>query len=204
MKTIPFLLFALLIGCASKPDPWVSEAPPEVASSIDPLEPVRYPEVVRQYHIGRTVDSNHGDVMHDSHPVYRVEAQSRWNLKPAGGRPDPLLNPPRDAAYVPPITNDVVLAELNRQKAATERVLFEAHQLAQSFDELQTVLTNMQAVARDHVALKGLILNSDQRMNRMEARMNEFMESVTNRSDEVPPETEADPDSESIIDFKIP
>jgi len=116
MKTIPFLLFAMLIGCASKPDPWVSEAPPDVSSSIDPLDPVRYPEVVRKYQVGRTVDPDNTGVMHDAHPVYRVEARSQWNLKSDRGQPVPLLNPPRDAAYVPPTTNDVVLAESNRRK----------------------------------------------------------------------------------------
>jgi len=58
--------------------------------------------------------------MHDAHPVYRVEIGPHWNLKPNGGQVIPSLNPPRDAAYVPPTTNDLVLAEQVGERCCLE------------------------------------------------------------------------------------
>ena len=48
-------------------------------------------------------------------------------------------------------TNDVILAEINRQREATERVMSEAFRLARSYDELQKVIKEMDAVATNHV-----------------------------------------------------
>jgi hypothetical protein len=131
MKYLTFALLLVFTSCASRPKPQVTVRPMP-APVVEPVDSVRFTEVIRAYHIGRYVDPNHPDVMHEQHPVFRVEAVSRWNLKPG----DPcapgavLLNPPRDAAFSPPPANDAVVAEMNRQKDATERVMREARKLA--------------------------------------------------------------------------
>ncbi len=174
MRFIFLPLLVAVAGCASKPQPRIVFEPPFPPPAVEPVTSVRHQEVIRAYHLGRFVVPSQPDLMHEYHPIYRVEAYSQWNLKPgatdAAGAVNPI-NPPPSAAYSPPTTNDVVLAELKRQKDATERVMWEAHQLAKSYDELQKVLRDMQAVAKDHVTLKGLILLSDKRVTQMQEEL---------------------------------
>jgi len=65
---------------------------------------VRYPEVVRAYHVGRYADPNDDLVMHEQHVVYRVEENTRWDLHPPNTGGDvffPVVPSPRDAAFSP-------------------------------------------------------------------------------------------------------
>ena len=114
---------------------------------------MRYGEVVRAYHVGRYVDPNHPETMQEEHPVYRVEVSARWNLHPGPPNAANLLNPPPDAAFAPPPTNDVVIAEMNRQRETTALVMQQAVRLAQSYSELQKIFVEMKNVARDNAAL---------------------------------------------------
>jgi hypothetical protein len=93
--------------------------------AVEPTEAVRYMEVIRAYQIGRDLDPNHPDVMHEQHSIFRVEEHTRWNLKPATLSPTGVspLNAPPDSAFSPAPTNDVILAEINRQREATARVM---------------------------------------------------------------------------------
>jgi hypothetical protein len=170
MKYLALILLLVVTSCASRLKPQVTVRP---APAVESVESVRYAEVVRAYHIGRYVDPNHADVMHEQHPVFRVEAYSRWNLKP--GDPGALravpLNPPRDAAFSPAPSNDAVLAEMNRQKDATERVMREASQLARSYEELQKVIQDMSVVAKNHAWIGGRLLNAEQRVGELEAEL---------------------------------
>ena len=91
MKFLTLILLLVVTSCASRPKPQVTVRPIP-APAVEPAESVRYTEVIRAYHIGRYVDPNHPEVMHEQHPVFRVEAHSRWNLKPGdpcapGARP---------------------------------------------------------------------------------------------------------------------
>jgi hypothetical protein len=54
-----------------------------------------------------------------------------------------LLNPWIDAALAPPLTNDALVAEMNRQRETTARVILQATQLTQSYAELQAVIGEM-------------------------------------------------------------
>ncbi len=102
--------------------------------------------------------------MHERHPVYRIESSARWNLRPGPLNTANLLNPPRDAAYSPPSTNNAVLAEMNRQRETTERVMQEATRLAQSYSELQKVFAEMRSVARNNALLGARVANTEQRV----------------------------------------
>ena len=129
MKYLALIPLVFVASCASRPQLVVRPAPP---AAIEPVEAVRYSEVVRAYYIGRFVDPNHPDTMHEQHPVFRIESSARWNLHPGSGHAVKLLNPPRDAAFAPPPANDAVTAEMNRQREATERVMSEAARLSRS------------------------------------------------------------------------
>lgn len=166
---IPLLLFT---SCASRPNPRVVVQPLS-PPAVEPTESVRYAEVIRAYHIGRYVDPSNPDTMHERHSVYRVEAHTRWYLKPveSTGSSVTLLNPPPDAAFSPPPTNDAVLAELNRQRDATERVMREAAQLARSYGELQKVINDMSVVAKNHSWMGPRIVNAERRVGELEAEL---------------------------------
>ena len=161
MKYLALIPFVLLASCASRPQPQIGLRPTP-PPAVEPAEEVRYADVVRAYHMGRYVDPN--QTMHEQHPVYRVEASARWNLHPGALATDNLLNPPPDAAFGPPPTNDAIFAELNRQREATQRILSEAARLAASYAELQQVVTEMKDVARDQVLIRTRLAETEQRI----------------------------------------
>ena len=161
MKYLALFPLVFIASCASRPQLVVRPAPP---SAVEPAESVRYSEVFRTYHVGRFVDPNHPEMMNEQHPVYRIETSARWNLHPGPLNTVNLLNPPPDAAFASPPANDVVVAEMNRQREATARVMQEAARLAQSYGELQAVVVEMKNVARNSVLVGARLANTEQRV----------------------------------------
>ena len=161
MKYLALIPLVFVASCASRPQLVVRPAP---SAAVEPVGAVRYSEVVRAYYIGRFIDPNHPDMMHEQHPVYRIESSARWNLHPGSGHAVRLLNPPPDAAFAPSPTNDVVIAEMNRQREATARVMLEAVRLSQSYDELQKVFSEMKTVARNNALIGARLANTEQRV----------------------------------------
>lgn len=161
MKYLALIPLVLVASCASRPQVVVRPLP---APAVEPIEGVRYGEVVRAYHLGRYVDSNQPVTMHESHPVYRVESSARWNLHPGPTDSAALLNPPPDAAYAPPPTNDVIVAEMNRQREATASVMAEAEKLARAYAELQALLDEMKTVARNNTMLNARLATNELRV----------------------------------------
>jgi hypothetical protein len=168
MKYLALIPLVFVASCASRPQLAVRPAPP---AAVAPVESVRYAEVVRAYYVGRHVDPNHPEMMEDEHPVYRVEVSSRWNLHP--GLPDAanLLNPPPDAAFAPSPTNDVVIAEMNRQRETTALVMQQAVRLAQSYQELQKVFGEMKTVAQNNALLNARLTATEQRVTGFEKEL---------------------------------
>lgn len=161
MKYLALIPLVLVAPCASRPQVVLRPTPPP---PVEPIEDVRYGEVIRAYHVGRYVDPNNPETMHEQHPVYRIEVSARWNLHPGPLNTANLLNPPPDAAFAPLPTNDVLIAEMNRQRETTARVMLEAAKLAQSYGELQTVLGEMKDVARNNALLSVRLATNEQRV----------------------------------------
>ena len=177
----------LVISCASRSTPPVTVEPlPSVV--VSPDESVRHVEVVRAYHLGRYVDPNRPGVMHEQHPVYRVEAESRWNLLPGQDYPGTgtAMNPPMDPAHSPVPSNDQIAAELNRQKDATERVMREATQLAQSYDQMRKVIADMTTVAKNHTVMSARFGQTELRVARMEQELGRLVSPVPPATNDVP------------------
>jgi hypothetical protein len=168
MKHLAFIPLVFLASCASHPQLVVRPLPPP---AVEPVETVRYAEVVRAYYIGRYVDPNHPETMHEQHSVYRIESSARWNLHPGSLATANLLNPPPDSAFVLPPANDVVIAELNRQREVTGRVMQEAARLAQSYGELQKVVTEMKNVARNNVLMGARLTTTEQRVTEFDKEL---------------------------------
>lgn len=161
MKYLALMPLVLVASCASRPQIVVR---PLAQPAVEPIDAVRYREVVRAYHVGRWVDPNRPETMHEEHPVCRVESSAHWNLHPGPTCSADLLNPPPDAAYSPPPTNDVVVAEMNRQREETARVMAEAAKLANSYAELRSVLAEMENVARNNALLNARLATNELRV----------------------------------------
>jgi hypothetical protein len=165
MKYLALLSLLFVASCASRPQLALRPAPPK---AVTPAESVRYPEVVRAYQVGRLVDPAHPELMDETHPVYRLEVSPRWNLHPGSPNAANLLNPPPDAAYTPPQTNDTVIAEVNRQRETTALVMQQAARLAQSFQQLQDVFGEMKTVAQNNALLNARLTATEQRIANFE------------------------------------
>ena len=194
MKHLALIPLVLVASCASRPGPQLVVRPLP-APATEPLGDVRHAEVVRAYHVGRYVDPNHPLAMHERHPVYRVEVSAHWNLHPGPLWPAAtnLLNPPLDAAFSPPPVNDAVIAEIGRQREATERVLNEARRLARSHEQFQRVIQQMQSVVTNQVQLGSRLAQTERRVADVAPDLQHLAPpapgSATNNSPVVEPET---------------
>jgi hypothetical protein len=183
MKYIALIPLVFLASCASRSQYVFQPVPPP---AVEPVKAVRYGEVVRAYNVGRFIDPNHPETMHEQHSVYRIETSARWNLHPGPLNTANLLNPPPDAAFAPPPTNDVLVAEMNRQREATVRVMQEAAKLTQSYGELQGILTEMKNVARNSALLNMRFATNESRMVELERGLQKLSVAPTPTTNDVP------------------
>jgi hypothetical protein len=152
MKKLYLLPLLFLTACATNRPPTLGLRPQQPPPATDDSA-VRYPEVVRAYHVGRYVDPNDDQVMHEQHVIYRVEENSRWNLHPgpAGGI-SLTPAPTRNAAFSPTPVNDAILAEVNAQRLATAQVIAGSKILTASLQkfehDMRFARRNEQVVAR--------------------------------------------------------
>jgi hypothetical protein len=183
MKFLTLIPLLFIASCASRPHLAIHRLPPP---AVEPIEAVRYGEVVRAYHIGRYVDPNHTETMAEEHPVYRVEVSARWNLHPGPANAASLRNPPPDAAFAPPPTNDFVIAEINRQHEATALVMQQSVRLAQSYNELQKIFVEMKKVAHDNAVLDARLASAEQRVAGFEKELQKITAAPSPSTNDVP------------------
>lgn len=183
MKYLALIPLVLAASCASRSQVVLRPAMPP---AVEPIEAVRYGEVVNAYHVGRYVDPNHPETMHEQHPVYRVEETSRWNLHPISGPATVRLNPPSDSAYMPAPANDAIIAELNHQREVTARVTQEAARLTQSYGELQSVLGEMIKVARNNALLNARLTTNEQRVAGFSRELQKLSAAPQSATNDVP------------------
>jgi hypothetical protein len=69
---------------AAPPSAPVAPAAPVSGTDLDPTntEKVRLSESLKAYPVGRYVDPQDPNLMHEAHVVYRREAGASWNLNP--------------------------------------------------------------------------------------------------------------------------
>ena len=133
---------AFVAGCETPPPkaatlPALSPAPtvaPVSGTDLDQAntEKVRVGETLKSYPIGRYVDPNDPNVMHEAHVVYRKEAGTSWNLNPNAPTVVPLG--PVLAVADPAKTPSPLPAELEQRMA-------EQNQLVASLIEQNEALT---------------------------------------------------------------
>ena len=171
MKILRFIPLIFLTACSTTPKLALQpqQPPPTVDNSA-----VRFPEMVRAYHVGRYADPNDDLVMHEQHVVYRVEENTRWDLRPlraitfGGAVVLPTESTPRDAAFSPLPVNDAVLAEINAQKLATVQIMLEARTLSAALAQFQAALQQTKTNFQETAVLRVAVMQMKKRLDVLE------------------------------------
>lgn len=134
--------------------------------SIQETAGLRSPEQIRAYQLGRYADSGDRTVMHEAHPVYRIEKTASWNLKPKG------VGSSADVSKAATATErDAFTAELNRQRVATKALTEQAAALAEHWSSLNATLNQTKMQAEQYKAFREDLNAIKSRLNHTENRM---------------------------------
>ena len=176
MKTIYLIPVLFLSACASNRKPAMlsmSHPIPGTTLPSEGIESVRYSENIKAYNFGRYVDPNNVLAMHERHVVYRVETTGKWNLHPNGpatvalGPAVQIIDPARKDG---PTTAEVI-AEVNRQKAATQTVIDQGKRLNDTLTQISSALVATKQVADQNRQLRTEIDLTKQRLDLLESEI---------------------------------
>lgn len=174
MKFRLLIPFIILTGCTVPKTGRVTVTPRSATVAPEELSTtVRYPEVIKGYHIGRYVDVQNRLLMHEGHPFYRVESFAAWNLQsPPPGVVQPVsVASLTNSAFATPPLNDGVIAELNRQREITLAVTRQAESLNQSLKQFSAAITSTRALVQENRLLRNQITNTEKRLSVLEAEL---------------------------------
>ena len=173
MKRMLFFIPLILLSACASNKPVVVQMPrsvPGTTLATDDMESVRYGENLKAYSFGRYVDPNDGLVMHEAHTVYRVETTAKWNLHPnapvtvPGGPVVGIIDPAHKDS---PLTPEVV-AEVDRQKAATMALIVQGQRMNQALNQLSKTLSVTAQVAVENAQLKSEVTTTEKRLDALE------------------------------------
>ncbi|HKP01917.1 MAG TPA: hypothetical protein VJU77_01025 [Chthoniobacterales bacterium] len=168
MKYLALLPLFFLAACASHPRKIVtSPAPVGTPTGSDGL---RTNEQLKEYRLGRYVDARDPFAMHEGHPLYRIETSARWDLRPNNGATLPRRN------TVQPVSvsaNDAVLAEVNKQRAATRAFTEQTAALNQRLTELGHAVEQTREVARQNLELKRDVATLREQLDSLDTKLRE-------------------------------
>jgi hypothetical protein len=169
MKRLALILPAtLLAACASSTPKKVVIVPAvAVGQRIAHSTNVRRAEAVTEYRFGRYVDPGDRLVMHEAHPVYRVEQTAGWNLRPEGTSSSGRAQVVPTAGAVMP--DDAVIAEINKQKATTKVFTEEAATLNQHLVGLTEAVNQTKQIAQQQLLQQRDIAALKSRLDEVEA-----------------------------------
>jgi len=176
MKTVLLVLSAaVLAGCAHDPQETVIIRDPSAfLPSASPLNPdlaaIRREAIYKAYPLGRYVDANDSQVMHEGHVVYVEESSPTWNLEPNSAVHVPLgpaVAAPDPARSRPPSTDEWRM-ELNEQRQATRVVKDQATRLNQTLEQLSGAIPLTQKLAEHMQALRQQQQVNEQRLKLLE------------------------------------
>jgi hypothetical protein len=174
MKTLSILPLILLSACASKPQ--VVHMPKSVPGTVLPterMESVRYGENIKGYPVGRYIDPHDNLAMHERHTVYRVETTAKWNLHPNVpvavplGPPLQIIDPAKRDA---PVSAEII-AEINRQKAATQALLQQGTRLDQTLSQISGAFQVTKQLGEQNQQLKQELSTAQKRLDLLEQEL---------------------------------
>ena len=151
------ILLSILAGCAIKKETRSARrvGVPGTAIGADDVRKVRRPEIVKAYPVGRYIDPNFPDQVHERHTVYRREQAAEWNYRPS--KPYPLLLGPvvaesnPSSSYYSKTNSEQTNAQ---QKAYAEALLEQNVALKRRIDELQQKDSTIQTLQTEIERLK--------------------------------------------------
>ncbi len=167
MKHLLLLAVLLLSACAARPQKIVAVAAAPAGRPVS-ADGLRTAEQLKQYRFGRYVDARDPLVMHEGHPVYRIETNARWDLRPGRGAA------PRGQDTVQASSasaNDAVVAEVNKQRAATRAFTEQTAALNQKLNELGEAVGQTQEIAKQNLALKRDVAVLRENLNALDAQL---------------------------------
>lgn len=150
MKQLLFIPVLLLAACASR-TPNTKVATPAPSGRQVSSDGLRTGEQLREYRLGRYVDARDPLVMHEGHPLYRIETCARWDLQPNNSTALPRRQSVQTASAS---ANDAVVAEVNKQRAATRTFTEQTAALNQRLGELGAAVGQTQEIAKQNIELK--------------------------------------------------
>jgi len=169
MKTFYLIPLLFLSACSTAPKLVLRpQQPPPFADNSS----VRYPEIIHAYHVGRYAEPNDDLVMHEQHTVYRVEENSRWDLRTTtmgNNSAFPAMPLNRDAAFSPVPVNDDILAEVNSQRLATAQIMGQSRTLSAALMQLQNALQQTRTNWQQTAALRATVSDLKQRLDALES-----------------------------------
>jgi hypothetical protein len=169
MKTFYLIPLLFLSACSTAPKLVLQpQQPPPLADNSS----VRYPEIIHAYHVGRYAEPNDDLVMHEQHTVYRVEENSRWDLRTAtmgNNSAFPAMPSNRDAAFSPVPVNDDILAEVNSQRLATAQIMGQSRTLSAALMQFQNALQQTRTNWQQTAALRATVSDLKQRLDALES-----------------------------------
>jgi hypothetical protein len=167
MKAYYLIPLLFLSACSTTPKLVLRPQQPPATNA----DGIRYPEVLHAYHVGRYADPNDDLIMHEQHVVYRVEENTRWDLRPANAGDNAFFSAvpsPRDAAFSPLPVNDAVLAEVNAQKLATVQIMLEAQTLSSALAQFQAALRQTRTNLQEAAVLRASVIQMKKRLDALE------------------------------------
>jgi len=131
---------------------------------------LRTADQLSEYRLGRYVDRRDPLVMHEGHPVYRIESSARWDLRPN----NKSSLPRRDVVQTPNVSaNDAVVAEVNKQRAVTRAFTEQTATLNQKLNSLGEVVGQTQEIAKQNLELKRDVAALREHLDALDSQLRE-------------------------------
>jgi len=129
-----------------------------------------------EYRFGRYVDTRDPLVMHEGHPVYRIDETARWDLRP---RNDAALAKNEEVVGPTASANDAVVAEVNKQRDATREFTEQTATLNQRLTELSKAVGQTEEIAKQNIELKRDLTALRQRLDALDTRTQDYKSSAS-------------------------
>jgi len=170
MKRLLLIPIIFLTACASH-SPKANTALPATAAGhpVDSAA-LRTDEQLKEYRFGRYIDPRDPLAMHEGHPIYRVESTAQWDLRPQNGA---TVSPRQTAAATNTSTNDAIVAEANKQRAATRAFTEQTAALNQKLGELSQAVKQTEEIAKQNLALKNDLADLRAHLDTVDAQLHE-------------------------------
>lgn len=188
MKSHLTIFGLLLTGCASHTPTGENtvRVVPGTVLSPETTPFIRYAESMKAYPIGRYVDPVNPLILHEGHTLYRVETSANWNLNPHSQAYVPVL--PDVEAIDPsrrpvPMTGELV-AEIQKQKAATQAILDQGPRLNQTLTDLSQASTKTREMIEQNLQLKRELAETKLRLDALEKELRQPQVKGESKKDE--------------------